>query len=693
MNITSSKFPIIAGALWIVAFLSSFHVLPSLTVTLFTLCVLLTFLWSFLVLSKDVENGWDIPRTPVLGLCGAFFLLVICSLFWSEVKPVTLLTICQFSVFPLTFLTLALRPDEKMFRFVAYAFVPLFIGLGIWAIVQIYFFFENFYGQAQSPLQDPSSLGALFSLILFCAIGWLLTDAPKAHKIWGLVLCCALIGGIYATGGRGPVFSFFPALIVMLAALWPRVKKAKGFMFSLLAAFVFIPVVMNLTADFSTVEMMRRLAQTVTFEMRGGDISNMRIYLWSSVWEIIKDHPILGTGYGTLFLYLGEYMDPRYPAAAVHAHSDVLQIWSDLGIIGVVLLYAFMISVAVRTFRALRKIGADDKGNVRIVIVTTFCALLAMIVHSHVTFNLYNPAIIMPSAFILAVWFAATRLVLNDDVAHITAQENFSPVLNKAVISLPFLMLGSVFFINMAGEYYADKARDDLFAHQMMNFADNINKSGRISQNMNYRSYLLAVNVPLTLMEVDKANKTAADRRKLYDQGMGYMNRVLALNPRSDTAYYYMAKLQQLAGADAVPKDAQKIEHLYSEAVRLNPLHLGARVALYDIYRAEGRTKEDQYALMEPVADKIHITPQAIDYYKALGGMYVEYGDYIKAQEALAALGDYYKTIANRQRIQQNGIMEKLMRFDPMQAPVNDASFPQGGETVPETSGKTGEGL
>jgi O-antigen ligase len=664
----------------------------SLQVVFFTTLVLVSFIWGFCVLSRDVEKGWQIPRSPVLGITGAFFLLVICSLFWSEVKPVTLLSICQFSVFPLTFLILAVRPDEKMFRTVAYALAFVFFGLGLWAIVQFYFFYDYYRGQAQHPLQDPSSLGALFSLALFASVGWMLTNVPKAHKIFALILSSVLIGGIYATAARGPVFALVPALLIMVALLWPNVKKAKGYMWSLLAAFIFVPLFMHYTGNVLGLEMFKRLSETLMLEMRGGDISNMRTYLWGSAWEVIKAHPFLGTGYGTFYLYLAEVMDDRYPASAFHAHSDPLQIWADVGFMGIVLLYALFIAAFVRTLRALKKMGADHDNQTRIVIVTTFCALLAMAVHAHVTFNLYNPAIIMPSAFLLAVWFYATAKILQDKTTHLSMPATVSTSVNKIAIALPFLMLGFIFFQNIAGEYYANKALSNLYDHEMLEFADNINKAGKMSNDMNYRSYLLAVNVPITLLQLDQGYKTRDERRKLYEQGMRYMNRVISINPRSDSAYYYMAQLQELAGADAVPEGAEDIEHLYKEAMRLNPLHLGARIALYNRYKAEGRPKEELYAFMESVAEKNVTSPIVVEYRKTLAKMYADHGDYIKEKAALEEIDNYYKRMGFAVPSRPKGMLETLITFDQLEPPAQ-GSFPQAPTAVPETSGKTGAGL
>lgn len=664
---TQKSSSVFSASLWFLAFLCALYPFNAFDLEFFGGCVLLLFTWSYLQFAGGLTTGWNVPQSRVLLFAGLFFLLTILSIFWSEIKPVTLLCICLFAAMPITFLTFSVRPDEKSFRLIAYAMVPLFIGLGVWAILQYYFLHDYFFGHARHPLADPSSLGALLSLVLFCAIGWLLSDAGRFQKVVAFVLACALIGGIYATAARGPVFAFLPGIILMTILLWPRVKQHGKISLALVAAIIAIPVVMQLTGG-PALSMSERMGETLTGKMLGGDVTNMRIYLWSSTWELIKANPLLGTGFGTYFQYVPEHIDIRYPAAVFHAHSDPMEFWAELGILGVGLFYAFIIAAAFRTFAALKKLDASQ-GQQRLLIVTIFCALVSMVVHTHVTFNLYNISILMMTGFLLACWFTATGKVLQEKTVLLSMPQSSSGMLGMIVLCLPYLILGGIFLINIIGEHYVNKARDDMFAHKMIEFADNVNKAGRISQGMSYRAYLLAVNVPLTLLEANKSTASVEEKRKLYDQAKGYMDHVLAINPRNDAAYYYIAKAQEIAGSDVVPKDEQKIEELYKEALRLNPLHLGARLSLYHLYLKEKRPKEELYAVMEPVRTKLFVSPVAFTYFQELAKMYLENGDYIKAQEAMATLAEFHQRSVTSERIQNMSVLEALMRFDPSMSP------------------------
>ncbi len=662
---TYSRPTLVAAGLWLASFLFALYPFNAYELEFFGACVISLFVWSYILLAKGLKTGWEIPQSKTLLFAGLFFLLVVFSLFWSEMKSVTLLTICLFAVMPVTFLTFSVRPDVNAYRLIGYALVPVFFTLGIWAIVQYYFLHDYFYGQARHPLADPSSLGALLSLALFCVIGWMLSGAKTAHKIIALIVACALIGGIFATAARGPVFAFIPGILMMLILLWPRVKTGRKYALGLLLALVMIPATMQMTGGPKGINMTARIGETVTLQMRDGDISNLRVYLWESAADIIKDYPFLGTGFGTFYQYLPEYKKDNYDAAAYYAHNDPLQYWTELGILGPILFYAFVIAAALRTFFALKKARPEQQSE-KLVIVTIFCALLSMVVHTHVSFNLYNLSILSLTGFMLAVWFYATGRILHDDVVKAEMPANSPAILNMAVLALPFLLLGGLFFCNIAGEHYTNKARDNLFNQNMTEFADNINKAVNISQGMNFRAYLLAVNVPLTLFEINKSEQTPDSRRQLYDQAVGYMNKVLSINPRNDSAYYYLAKVQEVAGEDIVPEGTAKPVELYQKALTLNPFHLGARLSLLGLYKREGRSREEMITLMEPGLNLSYTSPVAAEYYKEIASLYLEDGNYGKVQDVMEKLAWFQKRVDSSEKIQSLSLPEALMRSEPI---------------------------
>ncbi len=658
---TQTRFSILSSSLWLLAFVCALFPVGDYELEFFTGSIVLLFGWSFCLLARNITEGWSVPKSPVLVFSALFFLLTIASLFWSEIKPITLMVVCLFSVLPMTFLTWSVRPDPKAFKIVACVMVPVFLILGIWAVVQYYTLQDTYFWQARYPLADPSSLGALLSLAFFAAIGWMVSDVSRAQKAIALILCLVLLAGIVATAARGPVFAMIPALVLFAVLLWPRIKASKAYILALLVGGLIVVSAMHATSA-SNERMAERIKETVTLELRDGDVLNLRGYLWSATVDIIKDYPLLGTGFGTYYLYLPEYKDNTYSAPAYHAHSDPLEFWAELGILGPILFYAMLIAAAIRTFRALKAARPDQK-NEKIVVVTTFTALFAMIIHTHVSFNLYNLSILMISGIMLAVWFYTTgRLVA--DVHKTVDFDGAPPLIAKSALSLPYIFMTGLFLSMVAGEYYAGKALDNLFAHDMEKFAENINKAGRVSNYTNFRSYIFAVNVPLTLLQANGARLDLEERKALYDQAIGYMENVLAINPRSETAYYYMAQAQKLAGPGVVPDDAPTQEELYQEALRLNPMHLGARLALYRLAKANGDSVYKQIEILEPAKDMYFNLPIAEEYYRELALLYLETGNSVKSRDVMAKMLEFRRRSDFSRKVQGATVPGSLMRLE-----------------------------
>ncbi len=649
---------IFPSILWILAFVCSLYPVNAWQLELFGAAVLLTLGWSYTMLARDMQAGWKLPRAAVLVCAFAFWLLVVASVFWSEVKPVSLMGLCFFSVLPLTFFCSVMAGKEAFFKTVGYALAGIFALLALWAMFQFFFLNAYFGGQARHPLADPSSLGALFSLGLFAALGWILSDRPASERRFAVVLASLLVCGIISSVARGPVFALLPALILFLVMLKPQVKLCRKALLIVLACGVAYYGV-TLTGIQKQVDLGQRLFDTVSLQMN--DVTNNRLAIWKGTWQMIKDHPLLGTGIGSFYQYYPEYQPPEDNDETYLAHSDPLQFWVELGVLGPLLFYAFIIAAAMRTFAALKKTKGDkEKASSRIVIVTVFCALLAAVVHTHVSFNFYNLNILMLIGLMLAVWFITTGRVLGEE-ARVTAMPSGAPALNKILLALPFLMTGWLFASLIGGEHFVDKARDELYSQQMMPFANSINQAERISLGMNSRLYLFAVNVPMAIL-TDRQSTLLPDQQKnLYDQVVGYMNKVLRINPRTASAYYYLARVQDLVKPEVIPGGTKSQEEFYKEALKIEPLHLGARLALYKLYRAQGKSNDELLAVMEPGRFYFYINPLAMEYYQHMANLYLEDGNMVMVQDIMGHMAEFKKR-AQKSAVMQNTSIPQAIR-------------------------------
>ncbi len=536
----------------------------------------------------------------------------------------------------------------------------VFAILSFWAVFQFFFLNNYFNGQAQHPLADPSSFGALISLALFCSIGWVLVAKDVKQKRAATGLSIALLCGLISTVARGPVLALFVTLPMFLWLLWPQIKASRKYL-------MIISMCGLLFFGLTTLGIQKKLDLGERFfgmVTQGDPADNSRLEIWSSTLDIIKDHPWTGTGIGTFFLYYPEYRLNTSFVNIYLTHNDPLQFFAEMGILSPLLFYAFVLLATMRTFKSLKALKDESQTQDRVLIVTLFCALCALVLGSHVGFNHYNLSILMLEGVMLALWYQTTSRVLKTPVMVSDMPKSVPMVLNKSLLFAPFGVI--VFFVISfsMGEHFANKASRNLFQENMFEFAQNVNNAGRVTNDQNFRVYLLAVNVPLAILDFKKDKIENDEAEKLYAQVTGYMTRVMEINPRSASAPYYLGKVQMMVPDGVVPKDTPSPEFYFKEALRLDKTHLGARLSLLKLYADAGMPLKDQIAMMEEGIHFTYLMPIARDYYGELSRLYLEIGDYEKSKEMLQKMVDFQRWMEFSRVRQNTSIPQAVMGGD-----------------------------
>jgi O-antigen ligase len=118
------------------------------------------------------------------------------------------------------------------------------------------------------------------------------------------------------------------------------------------------------------------------------DPTTGRAHFWSVTIDIIKNHPIVGTGLGAFGVVYTGYDSRNGMYRLEQAHNDYLQVLSDGGIIGALLGLFFVVSLFRMGFA--RRESRDDFR--RGVATGALAGCFAVLIHSFFDFTLHTPA-------------------------------------------------------------------------------------------------------------------------------------------------------------------------------------------------------------------------------------------------------------------------------------------------------------
>ncbi len=222
-----------------------------------------------------------------------------------------------------------------------------------------------------------------------------------------LALCLALFG----TRWR---MLYFVAFALMLGALYLTFAKG-AWLLALPAAFILIGVLRGRRLFVASLAVLAVLGASLLpvlgtervrslFDLTSGT-SFIRVQLWQSTLAMIRDHPIFGVGLDNfLYQYRTRYVLPTAFAEAnlSHPHDILLDFWTRLGLLGVLLLVALLV---VFWRESLRRYRALPDGDARALTLGLMASMAAALAHGLID----NSFFLVDLAFVLMLTLAILR--------------------------------------------------------------------------------------------------------------------------------------------------------------------------------------------------------------------------------------------------------------------------------------------
>ena len=130
------------------------------------------------------------------------------------------------------------------------------------------------------------------------------------------------------------------------------------------------------------------------------DNGQNRISIWRDTLTLIHQHPLFGTGLGTFVVAYTSVQTTFLTLLVDHAHCDYLEVVSELGLPGGLLVFGSVFWILARAARRYRKIQDRFEAAVCLGCIGSISAIL---MHSLADFNLYIPANALVFTVVLAL--------------------------------------------------------------------------------------------------------------------------------------------------------------------------------------------------------------------------------------------------------------------------------------------------
>ncbi|MBI3585457.1 MAG: O-antigen ligase family protein [Nitrospinae bacterium] len=196
------------------------------------------------------------------------------------------------------------------------------------------------------------------------------------------------------------IFGLFAAFLVFMVFVKPHLpSKVKIGLAVILISFI--------GAGFFSGKVESIFNSASSHYKRFQDLSSDRLLMWRTAGEMIKDKPVSGIGMGMYKVKFFEYRDKvfdKIPYFGVYekaeqAHNEYLQIWAEMGTIGIVAVIWLIIGYLTYTFKS--KIQ-NPKSKIKIIGLTS--GVIAILIDAIGSF----PFHIAPSAVLTVVLIALT---------------------------------------------------------------------------------------------------------------------------------------------------------------------------------------------------------------------------------------------------------------------------------------------
>src|SRR5262249_980127 len=189
------------------------------------------------------------------------------------------------------------------------------------------------------------------------------------------------VGALLLSGSRGGIISFGCQVVFLALVMVVRRVGGKALITGAVVLAVALPMLYLLCVQ----ETLGRFSHMQSLEVS----DNKRVAMAVGTWHVFVDHPLVGTGLGTIQAVYPLY-ETLYDGKVVnHSHNDYLEGLAETGVLGGLCCALFLGTLIVESFRRIRRPASAFAASLQL---AGAVGCVGFLVHSAVDFNLHIPA-------------------------------------------------------------------------------------------------------------------------------------------------------------------------------------------------------------------------------------------------------------------------------------------------------------
>jgi O-antigen ligase len=446
---------------------------------------------------------------------------------------------------------------------------------------------HDYRGRGSGTYYCPNHLAGFLEIAGGLLTGWLVAYRNPNTPLQTIFLrrlfagaALALMGlALFTTGSRGgwiAVAATIPVMLILAEATRtiPSRQAIAGFVIFLAALGVAwsVPGIRHRVSHALNFDLNYRLGEN-PLEVPGG--LGGRTAMWRSSVELIREHPIFGTGPGTWQWTQLRHRQPDSQLRPEFAHNDPLQLTAEYGLIGFLLMLGIF---GAFYWQASQLARCAPEPEARAFNIGALAAVTAMLIHSLVDFNFHIPA----NALSVAVLFG---LVAAQERGETKPRRHRVPVAVKlplaVVIAVIALTLG---WLAGSRAFAARLAARGMAAAQEHEWDDAL-RDYRAALRYDPRSphlHELMGDVYRLQSALITDRRLRNERQLIARRGMDAYHRALELNPYHSEVMLKMAAAAELAG------DPAAAFRWLERALQIDPNNAFNWIRLGVFYRRQG---------------------------------------------------------------------------------------------------------